>query len=1091
MANLRTYNEAFLRELERLNPAQRDAVGHIEGPVLVIAGPGTGKTHILAARIGRILMETDAQPHNILCLTFTDAGVQAMRQRLLELIGPEGHRVHIYTFHSFCNTVIQDNLELFGRRDLEPLSDLERVEIIRRLLDELPPLHPLKKGRQDAYFYESHLRNLFRQMKSENWTAEWMDKKINEYLDDLPAREEYVYKRNQGRFRKGDLKIAKIDAEKEKMERLRAAAALFPRFGALMQETRRYDYEDMILWVLRAFREYPALLSRYQEQYLYFLVDEYQDTNGAQNEVLHRLIEYWDNPNVFIVGDDDQSIYEFQGARLKNLTDFYKNYQEHLKLVVLEENYRSSQHILDTSGALIGRNDIRIVHNLQDLGIVKILTARHGEFAGVSLRPVVAAYPNRLQEEADIADQVEKLMHSGFPLDEVAVIFAKHRQADRLTELFGKKGIPYRTRRAINVLDQPLIQNLRTLLDYFHAEFLRPFSGEHLLFRIMHFHFFNIPPNDLAKLAVHAARLDPTDGQRPAWRNLIADQRLLKKLKISAPAAFLELSDFLESMIGEHANRSVPAFVERLVNRSGLLRHILDGEERAWLLQVLFTFSDFIKKEAARNPRLSLGRLLDILKSMDANRIQLAVGGWQGSGQSMPSEGMTQGRTLTGGTPGSGSDNGHEQNGQPGTAQEHHAPVGQVQLLTAHGAKGLEFQKVFLLDCVKDHWEPNNRSGGYQFTLPDTLTLSGEVDALEARRRLFYVGMTRAKEMLRISYSEKDDDGKELQRAVFIDEILAHTGGEAAPATASPAAVLDAQAALLLETRPAARPYEQEAVRALLESFTLSVSALNKYLRCPLGFYFENVLRVPVTASEAAHFGLAMHEALYRGFDKMLRSKNGRKFPPPEVFVRFFEDEMYRLQGFFSRKEFERQLALGKQYLLDYVNRNLDAWPKEVQVEQEFRNVEVDGVPLSGVIDRIEFRERLEAHILDYKTGSHDTTKMSGPTPANPHGGSYWRQLHFYKILFENWRSQPYRAVSAEISYLEPDSKGDFPVRQITFRPEDVAFVRQLIRDTYDKIMQQEFYTGCGKPTCSWCNFLKNQGQVDSFAVAELEELDD
>lgn len=163
-------NEAFQQELELLNPAQRRAVEQIEGPVLVIAGPGTGKTHILASRIGRILMETDAQPHNILCLTFTDAGVQAMRKRLLQLIGPEAHRVHVFTFHSFCNSVIQANLERFGRRDLEPLSDLERVDIIRHIIDELPHRHVLKQVRGDTFFYEGHLDGLFQTMKKENWT---------------------------------------------------------------------------------------------------------------------------------------------------------------------------------------------------------------------------------------------------------------------------------------------------------------------------------------------------------------------------------------------------------------------------------------------------------------------------------------------------------------------------------------------------------------------------------------------------------------------------------------------------------------------------------------------------------------------------------------------------------------------------------------------------------------------------------------------------------------------------------------------------------------------------------------------------------
>ena len=1077
-----TYTQTFLREFERLNPAQRDAVEHIEGPVLVIAGPGTGKTHILAARIGRILMETDAQPHNILCLTFTDAGVQAMRQRLLELIGPEGRRVHIFTFHSFCNTIIQDNLELFGRRDLEPLSDLERVEIIRRLLDELSLQHPLKQGRSDIYFYENHLQNLFRQMKTENWTVDFVDKKITEYLEDLPAREEYIYKRKQGNFKKGDVKTAKLEDEQDKMERLRAAVALFPRFEKLMQDARRYDYEDMILWVLRAFRDHPALLARYQEQYLYFLVDEYQDTNGAQNEVLHRLIEYWDSPNVFIVGDDDQSIYEFQGARLKNLTDFYDSYREGLKLVVLKENYRSSQHILDTSGALISRNEIRIVHNLKELGIEKILTARHAEFAGVPVRPTVAEYPSRLNEEVDIANQLEKLMLAGFPLGEVAVIFAKHRQARRLMELLGKKGIPYRTRRSTNILDLPLIQNLRTLLDYFHAEFSRPYSGEHLLFRIMHFDFFNIPPHDLAKLAIAIAPdAKSNSGKQPLWRNLIADRRFLKKIKLENPGAISELSAFLEFMLGEYANLSLPAFAERLINRSGSLRNVLASGEKEWLIQVLFTFSNFIKKETDRNPRLSLARLLDIFKSMDANRIQLAVS----SGQLAVRSAAEVPNLLRDGS--------SKRSGDSELASEQQSSVVQspVNLVTAHGSKGLEFQKVFLLDCVKDHWEPNNRSGSYQFTFPDTLTLSGEADALEARRRLFYVGMTRAKEALHISYAARDDDEKELQRAIFIDEILSDTDAGVQPKVAEPAAVLEAQATLLLEAKPAAPPNDREAVQALLENFTLSVSSLNKFLRCPLSFYFENVLRVPVTASESAHFGLAMHDALYRGFDKMLRSRGERRFPPPADFVRFFEGEMQQLQGFFSKKDFERRLALGRQYLEAYVRQNLKNWPKNVQVEQEFRNVEVDGVPLTGIIDRLELREKLEAYILDYKTGSHDAAKMRRPTEAHPHGGSYWRQLHFYKILYENWRSNSHRVVSAEISYLEPDGKGGFPNRRIVFEPEDVIFVKNLIKDTYGKIMHQEFYEGCGEAKCSWCSFLKNQERVDSFAEEEIEGLDD
>lgn len=1095
-------NEQFLRELERLNPAQREAVETIEGPVLVIAGPGTGKTHILAARIGNILLRTDTQPHNILCLTFTDAGVQAMRQRLLSLIGPDAHKVHIFTFHSFCNTIIQDNLDLFGRRETEPLSDLERVETIRQLLDELPWTHPLRRGRSDGYRYEQHLMELFRRMKSENWTPVFIEERIDAYLSDLPSRDEFIYKQNRGNVKKGDLKTAAIEDEKLKMERLRSAVQLFSRYEEILRERRRYDYEDMILWVLRAFREHPFLLARYQEQYLYFLLDEYQDTNGAQNEVLHRLTEFWDAPNIFIVGDDDQSIYEFQGARLKNITDFYHTHHDDLKVVVLTENYRSTQHILDSAGTLIGTNTLRIVNNLKDLGLEKILTARHPEYANLSLRPVVTAYQNRLQEEVAIAEQLETLMNDGFPLDEVAVIFAKHRQAKRLMALLEKKGIPYQTRQSINALDLPLVQNLRLMLSYFVDEFHRPFSGEQGLFRMLHFEFFGIKPQDIARLSMWLA----TEGEgwtgmeklptRPGGkdvklylRSAIANKTLLKQTGVEVPEALLQLSGFVEFMLGEYTNLSVPHFIERLINRSGLLRHVLASERKAELLQVLFAFTNFIETEALRNPRLHLTRLLEIFASMDANRIQLAV------------------RQLA---VGSLSSDSNPSNPIYNSNQA-------IQLLTAHSSKGLEFRHVFLLDCVKDNWEPRARSGQFQFTFPDTLHLSGEEDAMEARRRLFYVAMTRAKERLHISYATQGDDGKALQRTQFLDEILGKNAVEEQPGSVGAVAILEAQSALLLESKPTEGigTHDRQVVQALLEKFTLSVTAMNKYLRCPLSFYYENVLRAPAVATEAAFYGVAMHNALRRGFEQMLRAAPGnRHFPFAGGVVQFFEYEMRRQQGFLSKKDFERRLDLGRQYLADYVRHHQANWPTNCKVEQEFNFVVVDGVPIMGIIDRIDYlgKSGQEAHIVDYKTGALDPARLRRPNfelavrplaVGSPqlatrnskletiYGGAYWRQLVFYKILFDNWRRNTAHAVSAEISYLEPDARGNFETKRITFEPEDMAFVKGLIIDTYARIMRQEFYEGCGQDDCSWCRFLKAQQQVDSFADLEGEELDD
>ncbi|NJN33846.1 MAG: UvrD-helicase domain-containing protein [Saprospiraceae bacterium] len=186
------FDQKFAQTLSSLNPEQLAAVKNTEGVVLVVAGPGTGKTHILSARIGQILTVTDTAPYNILCLTFTDAGVQAMRDRLLQLIGPAAHKVHIFTFHAFCNKIIQDNLDLFGRQDLAPLDDIERQELIRQLIDTLAHEHPLKIGRgSDVYFYEKHLADLFRTMKTEAWSSDFVVQKVEEYTNSLAQRSRY------------------------------------------------------------------------------------------------------------------------------------------------------------------------------------------------------------------------------------------------------------------------------------------------------------------------------------------------------------------------------------------------------------------------------------------------------------------------------------------------------------------------------------------------------------------------------------------------------------------------------------------------------------------------------------------------------------------------------------------------------------------------------------------------------------------------------------------------------------------------------------------------------------------------------------
>jgi DNA helicase-2/ATP-dependent DNA helicase PcrA len=1040
------YQRQFTELIDRLNEAQRTAVEHIEGPVLVIAGPGAGKTQLLSARVGNILLKTDASPANILCLTFTDAGVLAMRNRLLSFIGPEAHRVHIYTFHSFCNSIIQNNLEIFGRQGLEPLSDLERVELIRRLIDALPAHHPLRLGKTDPYFYERHLRELFQNVKAENWTPAYVNTQIDAYLEDLPNRQNYRYQVNRGLIRKGDLKEAQLQAETERMERLRAAVKLYPRYLDALRRAHRYDYEDMLLWVLRAFEEHPSLLRSYQEQYLYLLVDEYQDTNGAQNTILQKLIDYWDKPNIFIVGDDDQSIYEFQGARLKNLSDFYRKYEPDQLLVLLEQNYRSSQPILDAANVLIQYNEKRIVHELSELAIEKTLLAVHADWGHSEKRPQLVEYITPLEEIVDVLQQIEQLRAEGVPLTEIAVIYAKHRQAAVLIDLLEKKGIPYEAKRKINVLDLPLIVMLREVLVYLLKESEAPYSAEHLLFRILHFPFLNIDPQDLAAVSLRQAR---NEGERRLhWRALLADRKLMGSLNLKQPDKLLAWGQLINEWLNDLHELPLIKLLERIINRSGLLHYALERAEADLQISALSSFFDFLRREVQRRPRLQLAAWLEMLHKMDANRLAIEL-------------------QLT----------------NPG--------VEAVQLVTAHSAKGLEFEYVFMIDCLKDHWEPNTRGSRYRFALPDTLTLSGEEDALEARRRLFYVAMTRAKHTLQFSYARVDAQGKEQSRTQFLDELLSHEAVDFTQKQISGKVMLEARRLQLQENKPAPNNHPPAgALDVLLNQFTMSISALNQYLRCPLAFYYEKILRAPVAWSEAAGYGAAVHNTLQRVFELMLQSKK-KVFPSLNTCLKIFAAELEHFRAYFSEQAFIQRKAEGERKLGAFYQYYKTQWHKNVKLEFMVRNVEIDGVPVTGVIDKLEFHKDQAVFIVDYKTGALDGKRLQGPSEKQPYGGSYWRQLIFYKLLYEAYDRSGYQVKKGVIAYLEPNRSGQYPEKHLSYHSEEVDLVRSLIRETYARIRRHEFFAGCGEPNCEWCRFAQLQAAPDSFAGPETEELDD
>lgn len=1033
--------QKFAKAYQQLNPQQRDAVDTLDGPVMVIAGPGTGKTQILAARIGKILLETDAQPENILCLTYTDAGVVAMRKRLQQFLGAEAYKVNIYTFHAFCNDVIQDNLSLFEKTSLDPVSDLERVEYFKKLVDGFGRSHPLKRYRGDVYNDVGSLQQLFSSMKREGWAPGYLNERIDAYIADLPMRDEFRYKKKYKQFNAGDLKEEAIKEAVDKAEKLRAAVNEFENFQIIMRKNNRYDFDDMINWVIKAFEENTNLLADYQERYQYILVDEFQDTSGTQNKIVQLLINYWDKPNVFVVGDDDQSIYRFQGANIENMLDFAHQYSNYLKTIVLTNNYRSTQPILDVSKSIIANNRERLIEKLP--GLSKDLISANHKVNQLRPSPQLIEYNSIADEMAGITFAVSKLVEDGVSPGKIAVIYKENKYGEELAQYFTLKGIPVYSKRSINLLYEPFIKKVITILRYLNAEHDIPYGGDEYLFEILHYDFYKIPAIEIAKITVEANK-KKYGGETVSIRSLLAD-------KANAPAKDLfdtginpqlkQTSQVIEQLIADVSNLPIQQLLDYVIRRAGILPYIMQHPQKIELMNLITAFFNFVKEENRRNPAMNLANLISLLDLMEKEDVPLPMMRVTGNDKA-------------------------------------------VNLLTAHGSKGLEFEYVFLAGCNANNWEKKRKPGrGYK--IPDTVFSSQpDGDNLEELRRVFYVAVTRAEKYLYISYAKLNNENKELEPSRFIAEIQDANTLEVQKPVISAEQMMEFQQLIFTGQQPVLENQESDFINALLDKFIMNVTALNNYLSCPLKFYYQNLLRIPSGKNEATEFGSAIHFAIERLFRKMKEDKANR-FPAVETMIDDFNWYLQRHRENFTKEAYARRLEQGSIIIPEYYNKYIDSWNKIALVEVNVKGVVVKGVPIKGKLDKLEF-DGTDVNVVDYKTGNADNArpKLKPPDDKQPNGGDYWRQAVFYKLLIDNYPARNWHAVSAEFDFIEPDNKKNFVKHKLAVTPADIETVTQQITSVWEKIQQKDFYTGCGDPQCHWCNFVKD----NSLYVELLEE---
>lgn len=1038
----------FNKEYNRLNPEQRRAVDQIEGPVMVIAGPGTGKTQILSVRIGKILLETDYQPSNILCLTYTDAGVLAMRRRLLSMIGPDAYSVHLHSYHSFCNTVIQQNRHLFHKRDLQPINELEQIQSLITLIDGLEDGNPLKRYKTDAYFEARYLRDLFSAMKREGWQPDWLTGKIDEYIaEGIPA--EFANKVKQ---RKGILELTqKGKDEIEKMKRLKAAVQLFPVYQQILQDSQRYDFDDMINWVIRVFETNPDVLLGYQEQFQFLLVDEYQDTSGSQNRLVELLVSFWDKPNLFVVGDDDQSIYRFQGANLENMMTLARKYESDLLRVVLTRNYRSIQSILDAAGNLISKNTQRLTNEYSDLE--KVLTSDREDYKELQLAPVVRTVGNEFEENILVAEEIKNLVDQGVKPGSIAVIYKEHRTGDEFQKFLQLQDVPVYVKRPVNLLKEVFIKKILTYLHWVIAETEIPYSGEPHLFSILHFDFQKIPPLKIAticnEITVNRRSKDKASNLR-TWLAELAASNSNKLFAGDANTdALIRVHQLLEKLVTESQNQPLLRWLEMLINEAGILHYIMQQSDKTWYMRQLNGFFDYVQDECRRNPDLDLKGLVRQIDLLEENGISIPLVETKGN-----------------------------ENG--------------VNLLTCHGSKGLEYTYVFFMGCYSALWEGKRKfSQGYKLP-PNVFEKESAQESEEELRRLFFVAATRAEKFLYLSYPLFTNEGKSLEASRFIEEMNENDSIKV-EAVNIPEETKIRYSILRygLTQQPLLEKGEEDFINSLLQNFKMNVTALNNFLDCPVKFYYNSLIRVPSAVNESAQFGSSMHDALNYYYNRMMEDK---KYAEKDVLLSRFQWHITQHREVFTPQSLKRFTEYGLKCLEAFYDKFFANNPGTDFIRTEVAlDAVVDEIPLKGFADKIQYWGN-DIVITDFKTGSLDKSNRRyefapAGIPQKPEGGNYWRQAVFYKILQDNQKGKTKNLLNIEFLFIEPNEKGDFDKKAIVINPEMEAIVKQQIRESWQKIQSHDFYTGCGKPECDWCNFIKDHKLYASLhEVEEVEE---
>ena len=1048
----------FEQAYKQLNTQQRAAVDHIDGPLLVIAGPGTGKTQLLSVRVANILKQTDVSPENILCLTFTETGASNMRHRLADFIGPEAYKVQIQTYHAFGSYILQEH-----RPDLTAsIDELERFTMIREIQENLDPKDILRPE-----FYTSPIINAISDLKSAALTPDDIRKIVRRNQEDCAkiytAIEEDIQATNGLRYPKsaevygrilealktfvdapsaqgyivGKVEpIARIyyrslaeallaeensDKPSSKMpgkwrskyfkkdknnryvfgddianKKLLSLANIMEQYSLRLNQAGLYDYDDMILDAIDLLAHDDEKRFNAQERFQYILLDEFQDTNDAQAKLVNLLT---DNPSNegkpnIMAVGDDDQA--IYGFQGANTSNFFDfDAKYHPEHIFLTQNYRSSTPILDFSHNIIEQATDRFC-KAPNVNIDKHITAENPP-ATTDIK--LLEFPAYQAEYSFVAHRINELIKAGTPGNKIAVIAPKHKYLVSILPYLHAQNIPVSYVRRENILENTDIQQLLNTIDLILALNVSAKAADPYWFEALSMPCWQLEPKQVIEL-IQAARQN--------------HKTIVEQMLAMVDANLPSIAEYFTELAGKVSSFSA----EYIINN--LCAKLYADSDNYELFSNLNTLRELItSKNSHHGNKLSLTEFRNVLFAYEAAEMSIL-------------------------------------NKSP-----YHESDTAVQLQTVHSAKGLEYEHVFLIAADNKNWS-EAKGNTDLITLPRNLEhVRHTGDSADEKIRVFFVAITRAKSQLYLTYSLSDFAGHDADRLKYLDireqdgSLISHVLPEKYAAV-TPANYDELKVADIAPDKWFDNYYPSDEVRRNLlkpyvEHYRLSPTHLNtfidlRYGNGPSDFLRNYIIGVPGETNFAMKYGSFIHEIM----DEINKENLSN-----EVAMERFMAKIAAADG--EEKEKDDLRKRGEQELAKFLAERGDLIRNtKADSERGFftETITVGDAILTGKIDRIEIDDDHKTiTVADYKTGS--PKRKWGTTDST---FAYKIQLYFYKFLLENSRDyRNYKVTKGRIDYIAPDQDDDIVSLELTFDEKENAQIKHLIQVVFKHIKTLDF----------------------------------